>query len=322
MLSAIKKGKVSAAELGGTVLVLALLAIFMLRWGIEGIVHSRRIQVVPDLRGKSLSGALDLLAPLDLGIKKEGTEFTTVAPIGSILRQKPPAGTKVREGKMIRVVISQGGETVFTPAIAGLPLRNAEMLLRQNQVILGEVTESYSLRLEKGLVVSQDPAAESSVERNSMINVVVSGGAPPEGIILVPELVGKNIAEAEKWAQTHKLKTAVEKDPASRFPYGTIRSQDPSPDTVVAEGKLVKLTISGRRDAGKGQAGEVNFSYQVPQGSSESLVRIVTVGAHGEREEFNGLRAPGTAIDLSLPAAAGVRVKIFLNGTLVKEQDL
>ena len=58
------------------------------------------------------------------------------------------------------VVSGRVVETVFVPTIAGLPLRNAEMLLRQRNLGLGEVSESYSVRMEKGRVLNQDPPAE------------------------------------------------------------------------------------------------------------------------------------------------------------------
>jgi len=316
------KSRIGGIEIGITLVVLFALAVVLFRWGVEGAVHNRPIQIVPDLKSKSISGALDALAPLNLALAKEGSEFNGAVPIGSILRQRPPAGTKVREGKTIKVVVSQGGETVFTPSASGLPLRNAEMLLRQSQLVLGEVTESYSLRLEKGLVLSQDPAAESSVERNSMVNVVVSGGPPPGDIVLMPDFLHKNVAEASQWASQNNVAIVITKDPNSLFPNGTILKQEPPTDAVVGEDAQVRITISGRAGRQSSESTQVNFQYQVPQGSSEALVRIVIADQHGERELFNGLRSPGSKIDLSIPPGGRAKVKIFLNGILVEERDL
>ena len=313
---------VTVVEFVVALLVLGGLGALGFRWAVDGLVHSRAVQTVPDITKKSIAGALDQLAPLNLAIMKEGSEFNAAVPIGSILRQRPPAGTKVREGKAIRVTVSQGGETVFAPAVASLPLRNAEMMLRQGQLTLGEVTESYSLRLEKGLVLTQDPAAESSVERNSLVNVVVSAGPPPEEIVLMPDFLRKNLAEASKWASEVGVPLAITKDNSSLFPYGTILAQDPNADAVVDDETKVKLTISARPADSKDRASMMTVQYQVPQGSQESLVRVVLIDAHGERELFNGLRAPGSKIDLSVPQAGRARVKIHLNGILVEERDL
>ncbi|MBI5595891.1 MAG: PASTA domain-containing protein [Elusimicrobia bacterium] len=316
------KKSVTAVELVVVLVLLGAVGLLGFRWAMDGIVHSRAVQTVPPVVGKSIAGALDILGPLNLAIMKEGSEFNSAVPIGSILRQRPPAGTRVREGKAIRVVVSQGGETVFAPAVSGLPLRNAEMLLRQGQLTLGEVSESYSLRLEKGLVLSQDPAAESSVERNSLVNVVVSAGSPPEEIVLMPDFLRKNLAEASKWASEVSVPLAINKDASSLFPYGTILAQDPAADAVVDDETKVKLTISARPTDAKDKASMTDLQYQVPQGSADALVRILLTDTHGERELFNGLRAPGTKIDLAVPQAGRARVKIFLNGILVEERDL
>jgi serine/threonine-protein kinase len=317
-------GIASLGEKALSALVLAAFAFVMLQWGLEGVVHSRKTQTVPDLKGRSLASALDQLASLNLGLRKDGTEFDGAVPIASVLRQDPPAGTVVREGKIVKVVVSQGGETELAPGIIGLPLRNAEMLLRQSQLVLGEVSESYSLKQDKGVILSQDPKAESSVERNALVSVVVSGGPPPAGITLMPDFQRKNITEAREWASGASINVTESKDMSSLFPFGVILAQDPSPDTVLSADSKVAFTTSGRpgsKNAGVDAASKT-FHYELAQGGSESLVRIVVVDQYGEREIFNGLRKPGSKIDVPVQETGGAHVKIFLNGILVEERDL
>ena len=310
-------------EIAASAAALAIFAFFMVQWGLEGVVHSRRIQTVPDLRGRSLSSALDMVSPLNLGLRKEGSEFNSSVPISSVLRQDPPAGTVVREGKIVKVVVSQGGETVLTPGIMGLPLRNAEMLLRQSQLLLGEVSDAYSLRYEKGTVLSQEPKAESSVERNSLVNVAVSAGPPPAGIVLMPDFLRKNIADARAWAAGAGIEATETKDPTSLFPYGVILTQTPPVDSVLSTDSKVSFVISARAGKSDLEAAESKvFHYELSQGGSESLVRIVVADKYGERELFNGLRKPGSKIDLPIQETGGSRVKIFINGILVEERDL
>ena len=296
---------------------------YMFRWGLEGAVHNRNVQIVPDLKGKSLAAVLDLLSPLNLAVRKDGAEFNGSVPIGTVLRQIPPAGTKVREGKIVRVTISQGGEAVFVPMLVGFPLRNAEMLLRESQLVLGQVSESYSLRMEKGMVLSQDPTAESSVGRDSSINVVISGGPPPSGVVLMPDFQRKDVADATAWAQQSGVRLDVIKDMGSLFPHGIVLAQNPPADSVIGAGAKVQLTISGKAESSAGQTAERIFHYAVPQGSSDSKVRIVLEDQSGERELFNGLRAPGSKVDVGIPAAESrqSRIKVYLNGILVEEQE-
>ena len=132
-------------ELSFLGLILLGAAYFGLQWILEAMVHSRPERVVPDLKGKSAVTALHLLGNLNLALKKDGEEFDTTVPAGAILRQFPVPGTTVREGRVIRAVLSQGSETVFMPSLVGLPLRNAEMLLKERQVQLGEISQAFSL---------------------------------------------------------------------------------------------------------------------------------------------------------------------------------
>jgi serine/threonine-protein kinase len=196
------------------------------------------------------------------------------------------------------------------------------MMLRQSQLGLGEVSEAFSLKQEKGMVLSQDPKPESSLERNALVNVVVSGGAPPAGVTLMPDFLRKNVTEAQEWASKAGVNETETKDASSLFPYGVILNQTPAPDAVLAAGAKVNFTISGRKGSATQTSPEKTFHYELAQGGADSLVRIVVVDKYGERELFNGLRKPGSKIDLPLQQSGGAHVKIFLNGILVEERDL
>jgi len=317
----IRTERASFLEMAAATAVLGVFAYWALNWGMDGAVHNRKTQTVPELKGRSLSAALDMLEPLNVGLRKTGTEFDASVPIASVLRQDPPAGTVVREGKIVRVVVSEGGQTVVAPSVVGLPLRNAEMLLRQSQLLLGEVSETYSLKAEKGLVLVQDPKSETSVEKSATVNLVISGGTPPAGVTLMPDFQRKKLDEVQGWAAGAGLQVAVQTDATSPFPSGTVLSQSPAPDSALSSDAKVAVTVSGR--SGSAPDGSTKtFHYELSQGVTDSSVRIVMIDKYGERELFNGLRKPGSKIDVPIQAAGGAHVKIYLNGILVEEQDL
>jgi eukaryotic-like serine/threonine-protein kinase len=317
----LKNAGVGSLEAAGTIGLVLVAAYLSLSWALEGVIHSRKTQTVPDLKGRSIASALDALAPLNIGLRKTGTEFDASVPIASVLRQDPPAGTIVREGKTVRVVVSQGGQTVLTPLLTGLPLRNAEMMLRQSQLALGEVSEAYSLKQDKGTVLSQDPKPESSVERDAMVNIVVSGGPPPNGVALMPDFLRKTVDEAQSWASGAGVRLEVKTDSSSLFPAGTVLTQTPAADAVLSPDAKVALLVSGRKGSAPALSAKT-FKYELPLSGSESQVRIVGVDKYGERELFNGLRKPGTKIEVPIQETGGARVKIYLNGILVEERDL
>lgn len=308
-------------RVGGVGLALFLLTFFLFSWTMETVIHNRKEVLVPDISGKSSVSALQTLSELNLAMKIEGYEFNEAVPIGTVLRQMPHSGSTVREGKTVRVVFSQGGESVFTPSLIGLPLRNAELLLRQRQLVLGEVSESYSLKAEKGTVLSQDPKPELSVSKNTMVQVVVSAGEPPAGIVMMPDFRQKKSDEAQQWAASNSVQLSISEDPGSLFPGGTVIDQDPQPDTVVSPDSEVTLTVSARKGEG-GSEKEFRVHYEVSQSGAQRHIRVVALGKNGEREVFNGLRDPGSKIDLSVPYAGAEKVRIFVNGILVEERPI
>lgn len=300
---------------------LFFLTYFSFSWTVETVVHHRKEVIVPDIKGKSVMTALQLLSENNLAAKIEGFEFDDSVPISTVLRQSPSAGTTVREGKIVKIVFSRGGESVFTPNLIGLPLRNAELLLRQRQLLLGEVSESFSLRALKGVVLSQDPKAEVSVPKNTMVHIVVSAGVPPSGIILMPDFRQKKIDEVYDWSSKTGCKIKVNDDENSTFPYGTVIEQEPAPDSVVSEDTKITFTMSARKSAPDSEK-EFQVHYEVSQSVSQRHIRIVAVGATGDREIFNGLRDPGSKIDLTLPYGSAVKIRIFVDGVLVEERPL
>ncbi len=316
-----KSEKTTHWEMAAVGAVFLVFCYWALNWGIAGLIHNRKTVTVPELKGRSLSAALDMLSPLNLGLRKTGDEFDSSVPIASVLRQQPAAGTVVREGKTIRVVVSQGGHTVLAPSVTGLPLRNAEMLLRQSQLGLGEVSEAYSLKSDKGLVLSQDPNEETSVERDALVNLVVSGGRPPAGVSLMPDFQRKTLDDVQTWASGAGLKVAVQTDPSSLFPSGTVLTQEPAPDAALSPDSAVSVTVSGRKSSAPAAASRM-FRYELSQGGSDSQVRIVLTDKYGERELFNGVRKPGSKIEVPFQSDGGAHVKIYLNGILVEERDL
>ena len=74
---------------------------------------------------------------------------------------------------------------------------------------LGEKNTRFSVQVDKGKVISQDPAPGTAVDRDSLVSLVVSDGVPPEGTVLMPDWKGKTAAEATRWAETHQCRARV-----------------------------------------------------------------------------------------------------------------
>jgi serine/threonine-protein kinase len=205
------------------------------------LVHSKREVVLPNVVGKSIYDAMEELSNAGFGLKKDGEEFNQNVPAGVILRQNPSAGMNVREGKLVKVSISQGGEMIYVPNLLGQTVRSADISLRYSTLVMGEVSKKYSLKVSKGTVLSQDVAAGSSVDKDSVVNIVVSDGPPPEGVILMPDFVSKNLEEAKMWAARCGIALNVTGEKNSSIKINTVLKQSPEFDTDVTNFESVSI---------------------------------------------------------------------------------
>lgn len=305
-------------------LVLAFFVILILisaDWVAGALVHSRKEVSVPDLIKKPVSQAIGLLAAQNLALKQAGLEFSPNVPPGSVLRQIPSAGSTVREGRVIRVWISQGDEMVFVPNIVGTDLRSAQLAIRQAGLVVGQVDNAYSLTYDKGLIVAQNPKADNMVQKGELVSLVISNGQPPASVVLVPNFKSKKLAEATLWASAQNINLIIKEDPNSVFRNGVIADQRPGADSQIALGANLEVTVSRRPISDNEKT--YHLHYEMPQGKKASHVRVVLSNSAGEENEIlSESKQPGSKIDMEIPYAGRATLRIFTDGVLVREREV
>jgi eukaryotic-like serine/threonine-protein kinase len=299
------------------ILAIAAGAYFSFEWAIGAAIHNRKVVQVPDISGKNLNDALSLLSPLHLGLSKEGEQYDKSFPAGTIVRQNPPKDMSVREGRIIRVTLSQGGESLFVPDLVGQPLRNAQMMLQNAGLNLGEIDRRPSLRFEKDMVMSTDPPGSQAVSKNALVNIIVSGGQPGAEVVLTPDFVGKNISEAKSWAAQHQVNVETREEADPFHAQGDVINQAPAADASIRLGETLTLVVNSAAGGGP-----PHIRYQLPQGDSDRDVRVVIIDSSGEREVFRKTQAPGTEVDVPAPVHGRGRARIFVNGVMAQEQQI
>lgn len=285
----------------------------------EAVVHAKKVVQTPDLRGKSVEQALDLLSGLNLSLAKQGVEFNESLPSGAILKQTPVAGMKVREGKVIRVTVSSGGQVIFVPGLVDKPLAEAQNLLRLGGLSIGAVSEVYSQKLEAGWVLDQTPSSGTVSKKGQMVDLKVSKGPPPEGTLLMPDFRNQPLTRAMEWANAQNVRVNVTEEVNPNMVAGLILRQAPAPDGALdspAEAAFVvaksSLSVSNAKV----------IRYEVPVGSDEVQLRILLRDGKGERQVYQGKPAGGAIIEIPVAAEGEARARIMVNGILVEERSL
>jgi serine/threonine-protein kinase len=217
------------------------------------LVHSKKEVSTPDIVGKSLYDAVSELSKDGFGLKMDGEETNQNVPAGTILRQNPLAGMFVREGKVIKVTISRGGEIVYVPNLVGQSIRSADISLRSATLVMGEVSKKYSVVFGKDTIMAQDIIAGTKVDKDSVVNLIVSDGPPPEGTIFMPNFVDKNFQEVLQWSsQTGIAINIIKEGESSSEPIdssiGIIIDQYPEPDRDITGFESVNVTISEKME--------------------------------------------------------------------------
>lgn len=191
---------------------------------------------VPDLSGKSLLEANDLLNKKGLYLKIEGEDYDSTIPHGHILRQDVPAGNKVKERRGIKVTLSKGPKIQSIPAVVGESLEKAESILLQNGLKIAKLIRVHSNSVEKDRIIAQKPNPEDMV--GEKITLLVSSG-PYDVIYYCPDFQGRSRQEAEELAERLGLRVEIAGSGER------VKSQKPKPNSRIKAGEIIHLQLWG-----------------------------------------------------------------------------
>lgn len=289
------------------------------------IVHSKKEVIVPNIVGKSVLEALDMVSEVGLGLKKIGEVYNPNYPFATIVVQQPSAGMVVRKGRFINIILSLGGEKVFVPNLIGEEIRKAEILLRQYNLLLGTTTYRYSLKYNKNLVISQKPQPSEIVEKNSFVDIEVSLGPPPFGMILVPDFVNKTVENVVDWSTKYNIDLKINEIISNDVPEGIVLQQSIPPDTEVTSSSMtLEIVVSKKKTVSKEREFEkeiYNFEYELPfVGETLKNVKIVQISDEGEYILYNKPTSSKQKIFLYVPPRKNSKLRIFVDGILIDEK--
>jgi serine/threonine-protein kinase len=218
---------------------LALATVAAAAWGAwtYAIPHQA---TVPKLVGQPVAHAQSTLDGLGLGVRLAEGAYDERVPEGSVLDVRPDPGTLLDQGDVVTIVPSLGPPPVPVPTVAGKDLQQAERLLTQGDLALGNVKRRFDDKVPAGFVISQSPAG-GELPMGSAVDLVVSRGHAPEEI---PSLVGTKVESAERSLRSLGFRVQVVEDFSDDVPSGRVLKVDPAEGTTQEYGSNVTLTVS------------------------------------------------------------------------------
>nr|WP_275587072.1 Stk1 family PASTA domain-containing Ser/Thr kinase [Arcanobacterium pluranimalium] len=197
-----------------------------------------RVEVI-NVTGQPEQTAIDNLKKAGFSVKTTHA-FSDTVPKGTTIATDPKAGAKIHPSTAVTLLISDGIEMLTVPNVVAQPQAQAEEALR-NARFAPKVTHAWSDTVEKGKVVSQEPAAGDSVPHDSEVKIAISQGREP---VKVPNVVGKDSAQAQDLLAKAGLKASASEEYSNTVPKGQVISQDPNEGTSLYRNDTVKLVIS------------------------------------------------------------------------------
>jgi beta-lactam-binding protein with PASTA domain len=199
---------------------------------------------LPDFTDRSVTEAQISLSELDLGYQVSSEEFSSLKPQGIILQQFPEAGTKVKPGRSIRLVVSLGQKMIPIPDMAGKSVRQAMLDLETVGLIFGEVAYAFNDTIPERVVVFSYPPAGTEVPLGSHVNLMVNRGRASQ-FTFMPKVTGLTLSDAKALLEEKQLKVGVVSNRADEnYLPETVLEQSEAVGTELDIGTEIDLVVS------------------------------------------------------------------------------
>lgn len=129
---------------------------------------------VPDVTGKTLSEATQLLQAEGLSVGTVTDQASTSVAAGLVISQSVPTGSSAQAGQSVNLVVSTGTPSAVVPGVIGQTSADAAAAIRAAGFVANQAT-AYSAA-SPGTVISQTPAGDTSAARGSTVTITVSLG--------------------------------------------------------------------------------------------------------------------------------------------------
>jgi beta-lactam-binding protein with PASTA domain len=206
--------------------------------------HRSDLVDVPDWVGHAREDAVAQAQSLGLAFEVGELRHDSAVAVDRIIQQEPAAGSQVRRGRTIRVVVSLGGETLTVPSLIGQPARQAELELRRVGLTPGWETHIHDDDVPASRVIDEAPAAGVLSVSGERVHRLVSDGPRPRRFVM-PDLRGRTLQDAQEWITLCGFRSRpVRHVPSEGKRPGTIVGQLPLSGFPIAPRDIVELTVA------------------------------------------------------------------------------
>lgn len=256
---------------GGTYMELNSSVVLTVSSGTEVQEAVDGISVVPFVAWDDKKTAVEKLKKAGLAEPEFEEAHDEIVEKGCVISQSTEAGTEVKEGTKIKLVISLGPPPFELPDVKGKKLEEAQDTLTKLGLTVA-VEYGNDDKVEKGHIISQNTAPKTMVKRGDSVTLVVSGGKETFAVVNT-ENTGKDDAVNKLKSQGFKVTVLENYD--SEVEEGKVISQNPRPDSQQIKGTEVTIIIS------KGPQ-PVSVTLRSENGESDTTITVKHRRTYGD----------------------------------------
>lgn len=195
---------------------------------------------IPNLEGMNQQEVRNALAEQDLDMTIAEPVESDEIDAGLFVSANPPVGSQVEKGSSVEVTFSAGIGEATVPDVTGLSVEAARRAIEDEGLIWGTTTTvDNNPTYDEGEVVSSDPAPNSRVPRQTVVNVEVSSGR-----VTVPNLLTLNVDIATAELDARGLSYRIEPQETADATPDTVIGQDYREGSIVTTGTQITITIA------------------------------------------------------------------------------
>lgn len=197
-------------------------------------------------------------------------EFDTKSelPDGTVIKQSPEAGEKIKKGSVIKLTIVQKDEITVDASILGMTEQAAKDYLISHGLIPTVIPQYSDNSNDVGKVIKTTPEVGTSVKIGSQVTIYV--GTDVQESVKVPQIEGCTREIAEQLIKASDLTVGTVTEVDSTVEKGVVVTQSIARDTSVPVGTKIDFTVS----TGTPSESSVDVSVTLPSTNTTGTLKI------------------------------------------------
>jgi beta-lactam-binding protein with PASTA domain len=317
--------KLAVFLLSGILLLIIIVGLFAFFLVLQG----GHVTTVPDLIGKDAITGIKMLQAKNLIAEVDDRFTDTPTDKGKIVSQDPVYSTEVREGQIVKIMVSKGAPVDRVGNYVGKNLAEVRALLKTHfasfdksliQIVEGLISYKTS-DLPAGTIIAQKPEPDTPLT-DEVINLelVVSQGSSKK-MIQISKYVGKNFLQVVNEVNQAGIPYLfIVKQAGENEQKGIVVAQSPDPGETIAEGRIISLTMTKPDNIPAGNVFGV-FKGKVPNYDVLAKVEVVAVSGQA-RTTLMSMLHPGGILSIPYILDKEAEIQLLVNGEQIFKQKV